>query len=107
MSLSHTTEAAALYGSSEPGGTVNLVTKQPSFKPAHAIETYFGSHDYKRLAFDSTGPLNGDGRDTYELRIKYDAKDTYHCQMNGWQSLAAGAQTAQGEVGHLSEGDDR
>jgi len=36
------------------------------------------------------GVLNGDGRDPYELRIKYDAKDAYHCQMDGWQSLAAG-----------------
>jgi len=34
--------------------------------------------------------LNGDGRDAYELRIKYDAKDAYHCQMDGWQTLAAG-----------------
>ena len=34
--------------------------------------------------------LNGDGRQAYELKIKYDAKDAYHCQMDGWQTLAAG-----------------
>lgn len=34
--------------------------------------------------------LNGDGRNPYELRIKYDAKDAYVCKMDGWQSLAAG-----------------
>ena len=34
--------------------------------------------------------LNGDGRDPYELRIKYDAKDSYHCQMDGWQALGQG-----------------
>lgn len=34
--------------------------------------------------------LNGDGRAPYELRIKYDAKDSYVCTMDGWQSLAAG-----------------
>jgi len=39
----------------------------------------------KRLAV-----LNGDGREPYELRIKYDAKDAYHCSMDGWQSLRAG-----------------
>ena len=33
--------------------------------------------------------LNGDGRDPYELIIKYDAKDKYKYQMDGWQSLAA------------------
>jgi len=34
--------------------------------------------------------MNGDGRDPYELTIKYDAKDKYQYQMDGWQSLAAG-----------------
>ena len=34
--------------------------------------------------------MNGDGRDPYPLSIKYDAKDTYNYQMDGWQSLAAG-----------------
>jgi hypothetical protein len=34
--------------------------------------------------------MTGDGRAAYELRIKNDAKDTYRCQMDGWQSLAAG-----------------
>ena len=34
--------------------------------------------------------MNGDGRDSYELIIKYDAKDKYKYQMDGWQSLAAG-----------------
>src|SRR5437867_4902501 len=41
--------------------------------------------EYRRLAV-----LNGDGRDPYELRIRYDAKDTYRCRMDGWQTLAAG-----------------
>lgn len=49
--------AAALYGSSEPGGTVNLVTKQPLWRTAHALEAYAGSHDSYRVAADSTGPL--------------------------------------------------
>src|SRR5262249_23510309 len=34
--------------------------------------------------------MNGDGRNAYPLSIKYDAKDTYNYQMDGWQSLAAG-----------------
>lgn len=36
--------AAALYGSSEPGGTVNIVTKKPRFSAAHSVETYIGSY---------------------------------------------------------------
>ena len=34
--------------------------------------------------------LNGDGRDPYPLTIRYDAKDSYRYQMDGWQSLAPG-----------------
>ncbi len=51
--------AASLYGTTEPGGTLNLVTKKPLWKPGHAIEAYVGSYDTYRLAVDSTGPLGG------------------------------------------------
>ncbi|HEV2612951.1 MAG TPA: TonB-dependent siderophore receptor [Noviherbaspirillum sp.] len=50
--------SAALYGTSEPGGTVNIVTKRPLWKPAHSLETYAGSHDFYRVAADSTGPIS-------------------------------------------------
>jgi len=36
--------AAALYGSSEPGGTLNIVSKKPLWKAAHSVEAYAGSH---------------------------------------------------------------
>jgi iron complex outermembrane receptor protein len=49
--------AAALYGSSEPGGTLNIVSKRPRWTAAHAVEAYAGSHGLKRGAFDSTGPI--------------------------------------------------
>lgn len=52
--------AAALYGSSEPGGTLNVVSKRPLWKPAHAVEASAGSHALKRVAVDSTGPLGKD-----------------------------------------------
>lgn len=50
--------AASLYGASEPGGTVNVVTKKPLWKPAHSIEAYAGSYDFYRAALDATGPLS-------------------------------------------------
>jgi iron complex outermembrane receptor protein len=49
--------AAALYGSSEPGGTLNIVSKRPRWTSAHAVEAYAGSHGSKRGAIDSTGPI--------------------------------------------------
>lgn len=49
--------AAALYGASEPGGTLNLVTKKPQWTAGHSVELYAGSFDFYRAALDSTGPL--------------------------------------------------
>lgn len=50
--------AAALYGASEPGGTLNIVNKRPGWRAAHAAELHAGSYDYQRAAIDSTGPLS-------------------------------------------------
>lgn len=49
--------AAALYGASEPGGTLNIVNKQPLWRSGSAAEVYAGSFDFQRVAIDSTGPL--------------------------------------------------
>lgn len=50
--------AAALYGASEPGGTLNIVSKRPSWTAAHAVEAYAGSYELKRGALDTTGPIS-------------------------------------------------
>ncbi|MFN7152051.1 MAG: TonB-dependent siderophore receptor [Acidovorax sp.] len=52
--------AAALYGSSEPGGTLNVVTKKPQFTPAHKAGVQVGTRGYRRATLDTTGPLNAD-----------------------------------------------
>lgn len=48
---------SALYGRSEPGGTINIVTKKPSFRPEGSVELSAGSFDTYRFAGDYTGPL--------------------------------------------------
>lgn len=50
--------SASLYGAGEPGGTLNIVTKAPRWRAAHAAEIYGGSYDLVRAALDSTGPLS-------------------------------------------------
>ncbi len=57
--------AASLYGASEPGGTINLVSKRPSRHAAQAVEIAAGTHDFYRLALDSTGPVS----DTLAYRV--------------------------------------
>ncbi len=77
---------AALFGRGEPGGTVNLVTKRPTFKTAGELHLSAGSFETYRADADWTTPLSeavavrligfaedaGSFRDTVETR-KYGA----------------------------------
>ncbi|CAG9171046.1 TonB-dependent siderophore receptor [Cupriavidus pampae] len=49
--------ASSLYGSSDPGGILNIVTRQPQFKPAQTYEIETGNYDHYRGVADITGPL--------------------------------------------------
>lgn len=49
--------AAALYGSSEPGGTLNVVTKKPQFTAAHSAGLQIGTLGLRRATLDTTGPI--------------------------------------------------
>jgi iron complex outermembrane receptor protein len=73
---------AALFGRGEPGGTVNLVTKRPTFKTAGELRLSAGSFETYRADADWTTPLSdavavrlvgfaedaGSFRDTVETR---------------------------------------
>ncbi|WP_455287082.1 TonB-dependent siderophore receptor [Cupriavidus necator] len=48
---------SSLYGTGEPGGTFNVVTRQPQFRPAQTYSFEVGTRDAYRLAADVTGPL--------------------------------------------------
>lgn len=50
--------SAALYGNSEPGGTININTKQPKFTPEYSLETSVGSYDFYRVSTDLTAPIS-------------------------------------------------
>jgi iron complex outermembrane receptor protein len=51
---------AALFGRGEPGGTVNLVTKRPTFKTAGEFRLSAGSFETYRADADWTAPLADD-----------------------------------------------
>ncbi|SPD64392.1 Iron complex outermembrane recepter protein [Cupriavidus taiwanensis] len=64
--------AAALYGSSEPGGTINIVTKKPRFTAATAAEVSVGTLGFRRATIDTTGPLGK----TLAYRLNVMAEDS-------------------------------
>jgi len=49
--------AAILYGAVEPGGVVNINTKQPLAKPAYSVQQQIGSYNQYRTVVDATGPI--------------------------------------------------
>jgi len=64
--------AAALYGLSEPGGTVNIVTKQPLDQPFYEINQQVGSLADYRTTIDATGPLTSDKAWLYRVNMSYE-----------------------------------
>ena len=62
---------AAMFGRGEPGGTVNLVTKRPTFKTAGEFRVAAGSFDTYRTDADWTTPLS----DTVAVRLIGFAED--------------------------------
>jgi len=49
--------ASVLYGQAEPGGMVNIVTKQPLEQLYYSSQQQFGSYGFYRTTLDATGPL--------------------------------------------------
>jgi iron complex outermembrane recepter protein len=69
--------ASVLYGAASPGGTVNLITKQPLTDPFYSIEGIIGNYDFYRGAVDLSGPLNGSETLLYRLNLSYTNQDLF------------------------------
>lgn len=83
--------AAALYGSSEPGGTLNVVSKRPLWNTAHSVEGYVGSYGLKRAALDTTGPI-GDNF-AYRLNAAVEDRESFRDHVDAKREVVAPAFT--------------
>ena len=63
--------ASILYGEVQPGGVVNLVTKQPLSQPFYEAELQIGSRNLFRPRIDLSGPLTSDGKLLYRLNAAW------------------------------------
>lgn len=79
--------ASALYGGSEPGGILNIVTKKPQFKAGQAVELYAGSYDTYRTTLDSTGPISDNL--AYRLNMAYEDKGSFRDHIDSQRYLIA------------------
>jgi iron complex outermembrane recepter protein len=64
--------ASVLFGGGNPGGTVNIVTKQPQSDPFYSVEATVGSYSFYQGAIDLTGPLNDSKTALYRLNASYE-----------------------------------
>jgi iron complex outermembrane receptor protein len=69
--------ASVLYGLGDPGGTVNIVTRQPLATPFYEVEGTIGSYELYRGAIDVSGPLVEDESILYRLNLAYQDTDSY------------------------------
>lgn len=61
--------ASVLYGQSEPGGLVNVVTKKPLDRFHFAIEEQIGSYNFYRTTVDMSAPINREKTLLYRFNL--------------------------------------
>lgn len=59
--------SSGLYGQTDPGGFINMISKRPTATPHHDVEGAFGSFNRIQGAFDIGGPIDKNGEFLYRL----------------------------------------
>ncbi|ERN43017.1 TonB-dependent siderophore receptor [Rubidibacter lacunae KORDI 51-2] len=69
--------ASILFGQIDPGGAVNVVSKQPLDEPFYEVGLQIGSYEFVRPRIDISGPLTKDGSLLYRLNAVYQHEDSF------------------------------
>ncbi|MEL6401401.1 MAG: TonB-dependent receptor [Cyanobacteria bacterium J06626_4] len=69
--------ASVLAGAAQPGGVINLVTKQPLSEPFYNLELLVGNRGLISPSLDFSGPLTADGRLLYRLNALVRTEDSF------------------------------
>jgi len=59
--------SSVLYGASDPGGQINLISKRPTLEPVREVQLQAGNLGYRQGAFDLGGALDEEGVWSYRL----------------------------------------
>ncbi|HEY0340440.1 MAG TPA: TonB-dependent receptor, partial [Steroidobacteraceae bacterium] len=68
---------STLYGRTEPGGLINVITKQPLAQPYLSLDQQFGSFNRHRTQLDAGGPLSAGDELLYRFNAAYEAGDSF------------------------------
>lgn len=81
--------ASVLYGSGQPAGLVNYITKKPLGNAFTNVNFQVGSFDLYRTTIDSTGPIDQDGKILYRINAAYENTDSFRDFGFGERSFVA------------------
>jgi iron complex outermembrane receptor protein len=87
--------SSVLYGSNDPGGIVNFISKRPRFDAARELSLTVGSFGARRASADLTGPLEGDRTLAWRLVATHDERDSHRDFVSSRTQLAAPSLTWQ------------
>ncbi|MBJ9975226.1 TonB-dependent siderophore receptor [Pseudomonas sp. S75] len=73
----------ALYGRGDPGGTFNVVSKQPLPERKVTVGSQFDDQGMHRATLDASGPLNQDGSLAYRLNLLGEGGDSFRDDVRG------------------------
>jgi iron complex outermembrane receptor protein len=108
--------ASALYGRGNPGGTINVVTKQPLAEPYYAAMAAAGSHELFRGGFDVSGPIDAEKQFLYRVNGVAETADSFRDHVESdryfvmpvlaWNVAPGSALRADVEYGRIEETPD-
>lgn len=69
--------SGAMFGSGQPGGIINYVTKKPTATAANSLELAIGNDSYHRGSVELSGPLNESASQRYRAAYYYDNEQPF------------------------------
>jgi iron complex outermembrane receptor protein len=69
--------ASLLYGRTEPGGLINIITKRPLEQPMLTLEQQLGSFGHERTQLDAGGPLSNTGALLYRFNAAWQNSSSF------------------------------
>ncbi|MGG6266576.1 TonB-dependent receptor plug domain-containing protein [Leptolyngbya sp. AN03gr2] len=69
--------ASILFGVQEPGGVINVITKQPLSEPNYGVALEIGNRNFYQPTIDFSGPLTSDKTLLYRLIASYQTSDGF------------------------------
>ncbi|MGC4098128.1 MAG: TonB-dependent receptor [Nitrospira sp.] len=75
--------ASVLYGRSQPGGIINILTKQPQAERYASIDQIIGNYNYYRTMIDVTGPLNESKTLLFRINGAYENTESFRDVVRG------------------------